>query len=545
SGTAVNFWVGALNVNSQVEFRLNQGSGGSNLRVTFTAAAATPSLSTWIGATSNDWFTASNWCGSGIPNLSTDVFIPNSMLPNYPVINSAGAACRSLTVSAATASTAITAAIPAASLTINAGNSLDVYGNWINNGVVNASSTSTVNLLGTTSTSLAGSATETLGSLVVNKTGSVTIPASKVVQIAGTGVFTNGIVNQNGTLRFLNGSSTSGANNASYVNGQVIKVGTQSFTFPVGAGSFYRPIGITAPSVATDNFTARYILADASPSFTHTAKDASIDHIGRCEYWVLDRTGGTSNVSVTLSWDATSCGVTNLSDLLVARWNGALWRNEGNGGTSGNTTAGTIISGSAVTAFSPFTLASLTAANPLPIELTGFSCSNVNKNTNGLNWTTASESNNDYFAIERSSNGIEFNQIAKVNGAGNSLTTLNYAYNDVNPLNGLSYYRLKQVDFNGKFSYSDVCSVTNNGDGNISFYPNPVSTSLTIDYEFSEKPKSNVISVTDVTGKLIPVTSSFSDSKITLDCSNLAEGIYFLKVLIGDKEVVNKFTVQK
>lgn len=545
SGAAANFWVGALNVNSQVEFRLNQGNGGSNLRVTFTAAAATPSLSTWIGATSNDWFTASNWCGSGIPNLSTDVFIPNSMLPNYPIINSTGAACRSLTVSAATASTAITAAIPAATLTINAGNSLDVYGNWVNNGFVNASSTSTVNLLGTTSTSLAGSATETLGVLVVNKTGTVTIPASKVVQIAGTGVFTNGIVNQNGTLRFLNGSSTSGANNASYVNGQVIKVGTQSFTFPVGAGSFYRPIGITAPSVATDNFTARYILADASPSFTHTSKDASIDHIGRCEYWVLDRTGGTSNVSVTLSWDATSCGVTNLSDLLVARWNGAMWRNEGNGGTSGNTTAGTIISGSAVTAFSPFTLASLTAANPLPIELTSFSCSNVNRNTNGLNWTTASESNNDYFAIERSSNGIEFNQIAKVNGAGNSLTTLNYAYNDVNPLNGLSYYRLKQVDFNGKFSYSDVCSVTNNGDGNISFYPNPVRTNLTIDYEFLEKPKSNVISVTDVTGKLVQVNSSFTDSKVTLDCSDLAEGIYFLKVLIGEKEIVNKFTVQK
>jgi hypothetical protein len=188
SGGAANLWIGALNVNSQVEFRLNQGGGGSGLRATFTAAPATASLSTWIGATSNDWFTASNWCGSGVPNLTTDVFIPNSKLPNYPVINASGAACRSLTVSAATASTAVTAAIPAATLTINAGNSLDVHGNWINNGVVIASSTSTVNLLGTTSTSLAGTATETLGGLVINKTGTVTIPASKVVQIAGSGI---------------------------------------------------------------------------------------------------------------------------------------------------------------------------------------------------------------------------------------------------------------------------------------------------------------------------------------------------------------------
>jgi hypothetical protein len=547
SAAAANLWIGALNVNSQVEFRLNQGGGGSGLRATFTAAPATASLSTWIGATSNDWFTASNWCGSGVPNLTTDVFIPNSKLPNYPVINASGAACRSLTVSAATASTAVTAAIPAATLTINAGNSLDVHGNWINNGVVIASSTSTVNLLGTTSTSLAGTATETLGGLVINKTGTVTIPASKVVQIAGSGIFTSGIVNQNGTLRFLNGSSTSGANNTSYVNGQVIKVGTQAFDFPLGAINFYRPISISAPSVATDHFTARYILADASPSFTHTSKDASIDHIGRCEYWILDRTGGSSNVNVTLSWNTTSCGVTNLSDLLVARWDAgqARWKDEGNGGTTGNTTSGTIVTAAPVTLFSPFTLASRTAANPLPIELVSFNCNNINRNTNGLSWITASESNNDYFAIERSSDGLNFEVIGKQKGAGNSVTRLEYAFNDQNPYKGISYYRLKQVDFSGKFSYSEICSVTNNGDGGVSFYPNPVKNNLTIDYLFSEKPKSNDISVSDVTGKLVHVNSTFTDSKVSLDCSNLAEGIYFLKVIIGEKEVVNKFTVQK
>lgn len=547
SAAAANLWIGALNVNSQVEFRLNQGGGGSGLRATFTAAPTTASLSTWIGATSNDWFTASNWCGSGVPNLTTDVFIPNSKLPNYPVINASGAACRSLTVSAATASTAVTAAIPAATLTINAGNSLDVHGNWINNGVVIASSTSTVNLLGTTSTSLAGTATETLGGLVINKTGTVTIPASKVVQIAGSGIFTSGIVNQNGTLRFLNGSSTSGANNTSYVNGQVIKVGTQAFDFPLGASNFYRPISISAPSVATDHFTARYILADASPSFTHTSKDASIDHIGRCEYWILDRTGGSSNVNVTLSWNTTSCGVTNLSDLLVARWDAgqARWKDEGNGGTTGNTTSGTIVTAAPVTLFSPFTLASRTAANPLPIELVSFNCNNINRNTNGLSWITASESNNDYFAIERSSDGLNFEVIGKQKGAGNSVTRLEYAFNDQNPYKGISYYRLKQVDFSGKFSYSEICSVTNNGDGGVSFYPNPVKNNLTIDYLFSEKPKSNAISVSDVTGKLVHVNSTFTDSKVSLDCSNLAEGIYFLKVIIGEKEVVNKFTVQK
>jgi hypothetical protein len=317
--------------------------------------------------------------------------------------------------------------------------------------------------------------------------------------------------------------------------------------FLLGASNFYRPISISAPSVATDHFTARYILADASPSFTHTSKDASIDHIGRCEYWILDRTGGSSNVNVTLSWNTTSCGVTNLSDLLVARWDAgqARWKDEGNGGTTGNTTSGTIVTAAPVSVFSPFTLASRTAANPLPIELVSFNCNNINRNTNGLSWITASESNNDYFAIERSSDGLNFEVIGKQKGAGNSVTRLEYAFNDQNPYKGISYYRLKQVDFSGKFSYSEICSVTNNGDGGVSFYPNPVKNNLTIDYLFSEKPKSNVISVSDVTGKLVYVNSTFTDSKVSLDCSNLAEGIYFLKVIIGEKEVVNKFTVQK
>lgn len=547
STASITLWVGVLNVNSQVEFRLNQGTGTSVLRVTFNTAVPTPSLSTWIGATNNDWFTASNWCGSGVPTASLDVLIPNSKPQNMPVINAPGAACRTLTIAAASAAAAPTSALPAASLTINAGNSLDVYGNWINNGVVIASSTSTVNLLGTTSSSLAGTATETLGSLVVNKTGTVTIPTSKVVQIASAGIFTSGIVNQSGTLRFLNSSIVSGASNTSYVNGQVIKVGTQAFDFPVGANNFYRPISISAPLVATDHFTAQYILTDASPSFTHTSKDATIDHIGRCEYWTLNRTGGSSNVTVTLSWNTTSCGVTNLSDLLVARWDAGQikWKDEGNGGTTGNTTTGTIITSAPVTLFNPFTLASRTSANPLPIELVSFNCSNINKNTNGLSWVTASESNNDYFAIERSTNGINFERIAKQQGAGNSVTTLNYSYNDQNSVKGLLYYRLKQVDFGGKFTYSEICSTTNNGDGGVAFYPNPVKNTLTIDYEFTEKPKSNVISVTDVMGKLVLVTSSYTDSKVTLDCSNLSEGIYFLKVLIGDKEVVNKFTIQK
>jgi hypothetical protein len=545
--TSLTLWVGVLNSNSQVEFRLIQNTATSLLNVKFISPVPTASLSTWIGATSTDWFTASNWCGSGIPTVSTDVLIPNSKPIFMPVINAGGAVCRNIVITGSVAATGPTSALPAASLTISGSNSLDVYGNWTNNGDLNGGS-GTVNILGTTSTSITGTATETFYNLVINKTGTVTvtIPAG-THQIGNSMTLTNGIINQNATLRFLNNATVSGANNNCYVNGKVVKVGTQAFTFPVGANLFYRPASITAPSVATDHFTAQYFNIDPSPPYTFTSKDASIHHIGRCEYWIIDRTGGSSNVTVSLTWNVNSCGVTNLSDLLVARWDAGQvkWKDEGNGGTTGNLVAGTINTSAAVTLFSPFTLASKNANNPLPIELINFNCGIVNRNTIGLSWSTASESNNDYFGIERSTDGINFEIIGKQIGAGTSNTLLNYNFNDENLLKGVFYYRLKQVDFNGKSTYSQMCSITNTGTEGIKFYPNPVKNSLIIDNDFSEKPKTDVFIITDVTGKQLILPLTYDNSKVTVDCSSLEDGIYFLKVLVGNKEVVNKFTIIK
>lgn len=76
-----------------------------------------------------------------------------------------------------------------------------------------------------------------------------------------------------------------------------------------------------------------------------------------------------------------------------------------------------------------------------------------------LKWSTATETNNDYFLIERSKDGIEFESIINVDGAGFSTKKLTYSTSDNNPLSGLSFYRLKQVDFDGQFSNSEIVSV--------------------------------------------------------------------------------------
>ena len=193
----------------------------------------------------------------------------------------------------------------------------------------------------------------------------------------------------------------------------------------------------------------------------------------------MDRTNGSSNVNVSLSWDDRSCGVGNLSQLRVVRWDGAKWADHFNGGTTGNTTNGTVVTASAVTSFSPFTLASTTRQNPLPVSLIEFDAT-LNGDKVDLKWSTASEINNDYFTLEKSIDGKKWTNFHAEEGAGNSNTLINYAAIDEEPYNNVSYYRLKQTNFDGHSQYSQIVSINNLNGSLISVYPNPVKDILKI-----------------------------------------------------------------
>jgi hypothetical protein len=94
----------------------------------------------------------------------------------------------------------------------------------------------------------------------------------------------------------------------------------------------------------------------------------------------------------------------------------------------------------------------------LPVELVSFYGVRTPKQ-NVLFWTTFSETNNDYFLVERSEDGQYWEGLTKVEGAGNSTSVIDYTYYDNHPLEGVSYYRLKQTDFDGNFEYSDIVSI--------------------------------------------------------------------------------------
>ena len=282
-------------------------------------------------------------------------------------------------------------------------------------------------------------------------------------------------------LTLNDGVTVTGMSDASFVQGPVKKIGNDEFTFPLGDASNYLPITIEAPALTTDAFTAEYFREDPDPTYDKNAKDVSLDHISKVDYWTLDRTAGSSNVNVTLTWNDKSGGIDDLVDLKVARWGGSSWKDHGNGGTTGTASAGTIVTSSAVTSFSPFSLASSTMNNPLPIELLSFSADVTKLDKVQLIWQTASEIDNDYFTIERSEDGYNWEEISIIVGAGNSNSLLSYQTMDNAPYPGISYYRLKQTDFDGQFTHSQIVSVVIEGNlPKIVIYPNPTTKEKSI-----------------------------------------------------------------
>jgi len=115
----------------------------------------------------------------------------------------------------------------------------------------------------------------------------------------------------------------------------------------------------------------------------------------------------------------------------------------------------------------------------LPIELVSFNAITTQHEVQ-LAWVTASEENNDFFTIERSDDATNFSAIGRVPGAGNSSQTLNYDFTDDEPFWGISYYRLKQTDYDGQYSYSSIIKVSYNPDSEVTAYPNPVKEKLIV-----------------------------------------------------------------
>lgn len=398
-------------------------------------------------------------------------------------------------------------------------------GNWTNNGNFTPG-TGTVTFNGTTAQTISGSAATSFHNLVMNNAAGLT-QSGVDINVGGTLTLTSGLITTGSSLLSIaDNAAVTGATNATYVNGQVRKVGNDAFTFPVGNAGFYAPIGITAPGSTTDHFTASYSLSDPDPLYSRSMVLAPVVRVSSSEYWILNRTNGSSTPSVTLSWDdARASGVSTPADLTVARWDGSAWTSEGNTGITGSATAGTITS-IPVTNFSPFTLATLNGAvNNFPITLTSFTATPVG-NLVKLDWTTSSETANDYFTVERSRDANVWETVGHVDGAGNASARNDYHTVDQFPYEGLSFYRLQFTDFDGGQLYSEVRSVEFIPSAELLIFPNPADGTLYI----SAADPFYGVEVRDLTGRLIEESWNIA----SMDTRSWPAGTYLVTVRTGN-----------
>ena len=276
------------------------------------------------------------------------------------------------------------------------------------------------------------------------------------------------IITNANAVTFSENGTTSNESSSSHVVGSASKTTKSinaSFTFPIGDGTNYRPISISETSSAT---TTEWTASYTNSAHPDTDVDGSgLDHISEEEYWDLDRTV-SNNAKISLTWTEDN-GVTDYSDLVIAHYDGSTDWDMITSTPSGTNTSGTITSDAVVTTFSPFTIGStstfnpLTGAGALPIQLISFN-GEKQKNYNVINWSTASEKNNNYFTVEKTKNGKEFYEVGRINGAGNSNHLNSYTLSDLNVEKVINYYRLVQTDLNGIKEYTKLISIDNRTD---------------------------------------------------------------------------------
>ena len=384
----------------------------------------------------------------------------------------------------------------------------------------------------------------------INLGGSTTVNGNLTLTAGIVGTTAGNILNlKNATVTTI-GSSTA------YVDGPMTyevttNVANTIRNFPIGNSGSYRPAILTTSH--SDNtsviYTAQHFTSSAD-ALGYTLP-GTVDKVSAARYWQIDRAAVANLVSarVTLYYGI-SDEVTDYTNLTVVNSTGAGSPWVDIGGTATANGSGNILSGSFSSFGNKFTLANrVGGTNPLPIELKDFT-GRFDGSKVVLNWSTASELNNDYFTIERSVSGNEFAELLKVKGAGTKKSLSVYEAFDRAPSNELNYYRLKQTDLDGKATYHHVIAVNCTSERPTTFtvYPNPSSGN---DFKISGVALSaNAIvhiAIYDmkgtIQGEFFVNSNELNTSRLNLQQA-LNAGLYAFRFVMNGKVYVNKVVVE-
>ncbi|MEL6192570.1 MAG: LamG-like jellyroll fold domain-containing protein [Bacteroidota bacterium] len=530
-------------------------------------------FNTWIGAEDSDWGNADNWSLGSVPSTE-NVGIFDWDGSNDPA--SGNISGKDLYLGTGISSS-------------HSGN-LTLSGNIYNDGTFSTSGN--VTFSGTTAQLVTGSGTTNLGNLTLNNgsgltleqnvttsdltltngvltigantltiegaisqtSGSLTGGSNSNITIAGSGASTTlpALSLNNLTLNRANGASLGGAitmegqltlsNGLLNLNSQTLTLGdvatstgggsstyiiatsgtlrkefssNGSFAYPVGDATYYSPMTLNFTS---GGYSSAY--ADVSLTAIKHPNNTSTSHF-LTRYWTVSSSGISSfSCDVTAVYDDNDVTGTE-SSISGVKWNGIEWSLMSGINTTTNTITGTVSS------FSDFSGGEPAA---LPVEWLSFNAFSTNGQVT-LSWETASELNSDFFAVERSRERTDWVEIGRVGGSGFSDDVQAYTYTDNKATSGQTYYRLRQVDFDGQFEYSEVRTVY--VDPQLRVYPNPVNAVLQLELpagRWSAK-------LIDINGREILRRNEVGT---TLNMQSLAVGIYQLILTNDEGESVIK-----
>ncbi len=437
------------------------------------------------------------------------------------------------------------------------GNSITILGNWNNTNGTFTPGSGTVTFNGSAVQTISNSGGETFSNLTINNTtDNNAITLSDPITVTGLLTMTNGDITTSSTNILtlthtgsfvLNGSPQDN----SFVNGPMKHTVAASVSltkvFPLGKNNWYRRVDwiIDQDAATTTQYTAELIASDAT-SLGYTLP-GTIDRVSNVNYYLLDQqsTGvGLDNSTVEIYYKGDD-EVTDPANLAVAKDNGSGdWIDLG--GTATGAPSGTITSGSFTTDIGRFSLANKTGGgNPLPVEMLDFS-GIANGMDIQLNWVTASEQNSDFFLLEKSPDGKNFTTIAKIDAAGNSTTARYYAFTDSRPAVGANFYRLRQTDIGGNYTYSNMVNIIYQSTGSaLNIYPNPNVGSFVVNMAsgHSDENRIRVINLVgnEVAFNMVDLPGQQASKQIELDP---VPGIYFVELSYSDRKETKKVIVK-
>jgi hypothetical protein len=402
---------------------------------------------------------------------------------------------------------------------------------------------------------MAGS--NSFNNLNMSKTPGVNMYLYNKAQVTGTLGLTNGrIITQAKELFVSNLSPTSvpTGSTSSFVQGNLRRNLDPTggiYYWPVGLSSSFQlakltfGTGVTIPNILGffspwGSLPGPLGLVDGPCSASYTSSPGFLNN----GYWTLTASANPTgaqydmvlfNTGVTNGAGSTSWTVAKAPSIAGG------WVLDGN---CDNTSTQAVTKRNGMTGFSVF--ASAQSNVPVPITLLNFDA--VAKGTNVLaTWVTATEINNDYFIVERSTDGINFERVGTRKGAGNSSATLYYSLYDAEPLKGVSYYRLRQVDFDGQESKSQMVAVSFLDNNVLTVYPNPADNSASyLSYEFNAAGDGAVrLEVVDMLGKVAMAENvnavkgnNVFQGQDGLNISYLPHGVYILQVKPVNNEII-------